>query len=187
MAITSKEKSFLLALALLAVMLLLVVFMVAYQGKSSGEVGSTQASLSEDEVIFKADISKTPLPPDLEWLTNDSDPVFSAPETEKGGTLRLGVRSFPLTFRVVGPDSSTEFRSAILGNQLSLIGLHPNTMNIIPELATHWAYGKDKKTMYFRLNKAARWSDGVSVTAHDFAYPIEFMRSKHIVAPWYNN
>ena len=41
--------------------------------------------------------------------------------------------------------------------------------------------------MYFRLNKAARWSDGVSVTAHDFAYTLEFMRSKHIVAPWYNN
>jgi len=187
MAITSKEKIILLSLALITVMLLLVVFMVAYQGTSSGEVGSAQASLTKDEVIFKADFSKTPLPSDLEWLTNDSDPVFSAPEIEKGGTFRLAIKSFPLTFRTVGPDSSTEFRGAILGNHLSQIGLHPNTMNIIPELATHWAYGNDKKTMYFRLNKAARWSDGMSVTAHDFAYTIEFMRSKHIVAPWYNN
>jgi microcin C transport system substrate-binding protein len=187
MAITSKLKSFFLSFALLTVMLLLVVFMVAYQGKSSGEIESTQANLAKNEVIFKAKISRTPLPSDLEWLTNDSDPVFSAPETEKGGTFRIGERSFPLTFRTVGPDSNSEFRGAILGNHLSLTGLHPNTMNIIPELATHWAFGKDKKTMYFRLNKAARWSDGVSVTAHDFAYTIEFMRSKHIVAPWYNN
>jgi microcin C transport system substrate-binding protein len=87
----------------------------------------------------------------------------------------------------VGPDSNSSFRSAILGNQLSLTGLHPNTLNIVPELASHWAFGKDKKTMYFKLNEKARWSDGVPVTAHDFAYTLVFMRSKHIVAPWYNN
>ena len=92
-----------------------------------------------------------------------------------------------MTFRVVGPDSNGSFRSAILDNHLSLIGIHPNTLNIIPELATHWAFGKDKKTMYFRLNKKARWSDGVPVTAKDFAFTLEFMRSKHIVAPWYND
>jgi microcin C transport system substrate-binding protein len=41
--------------------------------------------------------------------------------------------------------------------------------------------------MYFKLNKNARWSDGKPVTAHDFAYTLEFMRSKYIVAPWYND
>ena len=65
MAILSNKKPVLLALALLAVMLLLVLFMVTYQSKSSGEVGSTQAVLAEDEVVFKADISKTPLLPIL--------------------------------------------------------------------------------------------------------------------------
>jgi len=187
MALTSKEKTFLLALALFAVMLLLIVFMVAYQGKNSGEVGSTQANLAEDEVIFKADISKTQLPADLQWLTNDLDPVYASPESKKGGVLNSWVLSFPLTFRAVGPDSNSSFRSAILGNQLSLIGIHPNTENIVPELSSQWAYGKDKKTMYFKLNKIARWSDGTPVTAHDFAYTLEFMRSKHIIAPWYND
>ncbi len=95
--------------------------------------------------------------------------------------------TFPMTFRVVGPDSNNSFRSAILGNQLDLIGIHPNTENIVPELATHWAFDKDKKTMYFKLNKKARWSDGKPVTADDFAYTLEFMRSKHIIAPWYND
>ena len=72
-------------------------------------------------------------------------------------------------------------------NQLGLIGLHPNTENIIPEIATHWAFGADKKSMYFKLNPQARWSDGKPVTAQDFAYTIEFMRSEEIVAPWYND
>ncbi|RPH52982.1 MAG: ABC transporter substrate-binding protein [Desulfobacteraceae bacterium] len=127
------------------------------------------------------------LPKDIKWLTNDSDSVFASPEAKRGGTLHASIMSFPMTFRVVGPDSNGSFRSAILDNHLSLIGIHPNTLNIIPELATHWAFGKDKKTMYFRLNRKARWSDGISVTAKDFAYTLEFMRSKHIVAPWYND
>nr|WP_246556404.1 extracellular solute-binding protein [Desulfonema magnum] len=127
------------------------------------------------------------LPKDIEWLTNDSDPVFASPEAKKGGTLHSSIMTFPMTFRVVGPDSNNSFRSAILDNQLDLIGIHPNTENIIPELATHWAFDKDKKTMYFKLNKDARWSDGKAVTADDFAYTLEFMRSKHIIAPWYND
>jgi microcin C transport system substrate-binding protein len=92
-----------------------------------------------------------------------------------------------MTFRVVGPDSNGSFRSAILDNQLSLINIHPNTKNIIPELATHWAFDPDKKTMYFKLDPDARWSDGRPVTGWDFAYTLTFMRSEHIIAPWYND
>lgn len=127
------------------------------------------------------------LPDNIEWLTNTSDPVFSSSDAKKGGTFHLTVLTFPPTFRVVGPDSNSSFRSAILDNHMNLIGIHPNTENIIPELATHWAFGKDKKTMYFKLDKNARWSDGHPVTAEDFAFTLEFMRSKHIVAPWYND
>jgi microcin C transport system substrate-binding protein len=127
------------------------------------------------------------LPPDIEWLTNDTDAVFASKDSQKGGTFRDAISSFPLTFRVVGPDSNSPFRSAILGNQLSLTSIHPNTENILPAIATHWAFGKDKKTMYFKINPKARWSDGNPVTADDFVYTLEFMRSKYIVAPWYND
>jgi len=139
-------------------------------------------------VFFQAAAFAAPeLPKDIEWLTNDSDPVFGSDEAKKGGTFHTSILSFPMTFRVVGPDSNSNFRSAILDNQLSLIGIHPNTENITPELATHWAFDKDKKTMYFKLNKDARWSDGKPVVADDFVYTLEFMRSKHIIAPWYND
>ena len=127
------------------------------------------------------------LPENIKWLTNDSDPVYSSPAATKGGTFRMSIESFPLTLRLVGPDSNSSFAGVLRSLQLSLIEIHPNTENIIPSLATHWAYGQDKKTMYFKLNPAARWSDGQPVTADDFAYTLEFMRSKYIVAPWYND
>ena len=130
---------------------------------------------------------KEKLPDGIQWLTNDSDPVYSSPDAAKGGTFREALLSFPATFRLVGPDSNNSFAAVLRGNQMGLIGIHPNTENIIPEIATHWAFGEDKKTMYFKLNPNARWSDGEPVTADDFAYTLEFMRSKFIVAPWYND
>ena len=184
---TIPDKKILAAvLGLLALMILPVSLLVSYLDKGTVATLSISGGVDESE-IFKAGISKTPLPDDLKWLTNHTDPTYASPEASKGGTFRIAIASFPLTFRTVGPDSNTSFRSAILGNQLSLIGIHPNTDTIVPELATHWAFGKDKKTMYFKLNPNARWSDGIPVTAHDFAYTLEFMRSKHIIAPWYNN
>ncbi len=127
------------------------------------------------------------LPDNIAWQTNATDPVFSSPRALKGGTVRFALFSFPMTFRVVGPDSNGSFRSAILDNQLSLINIHPNTGKIIPELATHWAFDDDKKTMYFKLDPDARWSDGQPVTARDYLYTLTFMRSEHIIAPWYND
>lgn len=137
--------------------------------------------------IFTAPISNEKLPEDLVWLTNESDPEFASTDAKKGGTLHYFLDSFPNTFRIVGPDSNHSTRGYILDNQYDLISFQPNTLNIIPCIATHWAFGKDNKTMYFKLNKNVKWSDGKQVTAHDFAYTIEFMRSKHIVAPWYND
>lgn len=126
------------------------------------------------------------LPADIRWLTNDSDPTFTDPQAQKGGTLRTFDLSFPLTLRTVGPDSNDSFRSSLLGNQTELTYLHPNTRRPIPGVATHWAYGKDQKTVYYKLHPKAVWSDGVPVTSMDFAFALEFFLSKHIVAPWYN-
>ncbi len=131
--------------------------------------------------------SANTLPANLKWLTNDTDPTFADPKAQKGGKLRTGILSFPPTLRTVGPDSNSGFRSYILSNQMGLVNRHPNTDKVVRELATHWAYGDDKKSMYFKIDPNARWSDGKPVTADDFEYTLEFMRSKHIVAPWYND
>ena len=144
------------------------------------------AASNSVEAVQKEEITGV-LPDKITWLTNESDPVFSSGKAQKGGIFHSAITSFPMTFRVVGPDSNGSFRSVILDNQLSLINRHPNTGHILPELATHWAFGEDKKTMYFKLDKAARWSDGRPVTARDYVYTLDFMRSDHIIAPWYND
>ncbi len=152
-------------------------------------VGSKKSEKNENERALNLKNLQTSftLPEGVEWLTNETDPIFASPKAVKGGILRSAILSFPMTFRTVGPDSNGSFCSTIRDNQLSLINLHPDTGNIIPELATHWAFDPDKKTMYFKLNRKVRWSDGVPVTAKDYAYTLEFMRSEHIMAPWYND
>ena len=169
-----------------------LVFLFALTGCTSQEQAVDSRETPTSKTVVEQAVPELPknlpkLPPGLEWLTNDSDPVFSSDKARKGGMYRAALGSFPMTFRVVGPDANGSFRSAILDNQLSLINIHPNTRNILPELATHWAFGADKKTMFFKLNPRARWSDGVPVTARDYAYTLEFMRSEHIIAPWYND
>ncbi|MCG8335538.1 MAG: extracellular solute-binding protein [Proteobacteria bacterium] len=129
------------------------------------------------------------LPEGTVWTTNNKAPVFASPEARKGGSYNTFILSFPLTLRQVGPDSNGSFRSYLDDNQFHLLygPNHPNTDEILPELATHWAFADDHKTMYFKLDKRARWSDGKPVTADDYLFALEFFRSKNIVSPWHNN
>jgi microcin C transport system substrate-binding protein len=168
----------------------LLLLLVAGCGGDDSSGPAPETAVDKAAAVAKSPAKPQPrekLPEGIVWQTNDTDPIFASAEAVRGGTLREALLSFPLTFRTVGPDSNSSFRSAILDNQFSLVGIHPNTEKIIPELATHWAFDPDRRTMYFKLDRRARWSDGQPVTADDFAYTLEFMRSKHIVAPWYND
>lgn len=172
----------------------LVIVMILIMAGCGGDPGTNSQEATEETPAGTNDSPAgdtrritDPLPEGIVWLTNDTDPVFSSPEAVKGGNLNAAILSFPMTFRTVGPDSNGSFRSAILDNHLSLISIHPDTGNILPELATHWAFDSDRKTMYFKLNPAARWSDGKPVSAWDYKYTLTFMRSEHIIAPWYND
>ncbi len=127
------------------------------------------------------------LPTDLVWQTNLDDEVFADSNAKRGGTFYTSITSFPLTFRRLGPDSNGAFAGMLRPGHLGLIGRHPNTLKPIPLLATHWAIASDGKSVYYRLDPTAKWSDGKPVTAEDFLFTIEIMRSPHIVAPWYND
>lgn len=127
------------------------------------------------------------LPENLQWQTNNHDPIFASPKAQRGGMYRRFITTFPLTLRLVGPDSNGSFASYMRANNLGLVNIHPNTLQPIPELATHWAFGADGHSIYYKLDPKARWSDGNPVTADDYLFAIEFMRSKYILAPWYSN
>lgn len=126
------------------------------------------------------------LPTDLNWQTNWDAPLFASEEAKFGGTYRTYMASFPQTLRSVGPDSNSGLRGWFADDVPNLVSLHPDTLEWIPDLANEWAFGDDNKTIYFKLNPKAKWSDGKPVTADDFVFMLQFYRSEDIVDPWYN-
>ena len=158
--------------------------------KKSETISSDKAQ--ENPITAKDSDQKTKktkfkLPDGLKWLTNDYDPEDADLNAVKGGIYRSYLKSYPPTFRQVGPNSNSGFRSFLDIFSLELTGINLNTLNRYPSLATHWSFAGDNKTVYFKLNKKAMWSDAKPVTADDYLFTMEFMRSKHIVAPSYNN
>ena len=127
------------------------------------------------------------LPKGLRWQSNQTEPIYASPKAKQGGTVTLFMRTFPLTIRSVGPDISIAFRAYLSDNNWPLVAIHPNTKKIISLLAESWAFGKDKRSMFFKIHPKAKWSDGVPVTVDDFLFMVEMMKSKHIVDPFAND
>ena len=128
------------------------------------------------------------LPDSLSWQNGSELPDIGSPEAIKGGTQYSNLQDFPRTMRLVGPDSNGSFRPYLQDYiSMSLAHRHPDKYDFYPGLAESWAVDKDNKTVYIKLNPAARWSDGEPVTTDDFTFMFFFMQSSYIVAPWYNN
>ncbi len=131
-------------------------------------------------VEAKEDLSK------IDWQTNDSDPPFSAKEAKRGGTWYDHMSTYPLTFRLYGPNSNGSFAGWLRPNCfLGLVERHPNTLNFFPVLATHWAVMKDQKTVYYKLDPDVRFNDGHPVTSEDYVFAYHMMLSPHLKAPFY--
>ena len=128
------------------------------------------------------------LPDGIVWETNNDNPLIGSPDAIRGGALNYMIGAYPLTFRLMGPNSNDAFAAwnrafAMLG----LVGRHPVTDNFIPVLATHWSIQDDQRTIYFRLDPDARFSDGEPVTADDYVFTLRMMQSEHIIDPFYNS
>ncbi len=133
---------------------------------------------------------KTPadLPADLEWEDNAHLPEMGSPEAIKGGTQYGALQDFPRTMRTLGPDSNGGFRALIWDDpEMRIAFRHQDAFEFIPGLAKEWAVGDDKRTVYVRLDPAARFSDGEPVTTDDFFFMFWFYQSPYVTAPWYNN
>jgi microcin C transport system substrate-binding protein len=128
------------------------------------------------------------LPSDLVWNDGADVPELGDPAATKGGTYFYSIPDFPRTLRFLGPDASGAFRSYILdSNALALAAQHPDTFQWFPQLATHWAFGADGRTVYFRLDPDARFSDGVPVRADDYLFCFYFMRCDYTADLWYQD
>ncbi|EAQ65783.1 ABC-type dipeptide transport system, periplasmic component [Marinomonas sp. MED121] len=129
----------------------------------------------------------TTLPANLNWTSGPDAPLFADKNAKQGGVYNLRLSTFPLTFRTIGPDSNGSFRPFLLDGQPGLLQMHPNTREYLPSLATEWAFDDDQKTVYFKLDKTARWSDGADISSADFEFLFDYMRSDNAKAPWYKD
>ena len=119
------------------------------------------------------------LPDDIVWETNLDDPPIGSEEAIRGGTINLALGSYPLTFRLMGPNSNDSFAgwNRAFTWDFTLVRRHPVTGRYMPKMATHWSVQDDQRTIYFRLDPDARWSDGEPITADDYVFTLEMMRS----------
>jgi microcin C transport system substrate-binding protein len=133
---------------------------------------------------------KTPadLPADLKWERGEGLPEMGDPAAKKGGHFQDFTSSFPATLRTIGEGAGSEFRSYHHDNiTLTLVQRHLNADAWVPALAEAWAFSPDKKTIYYKLDPAATYSDGQPVRVEDFFMTFFVMLSQHIQDPWYND
>lgn len=157
------------------------------QGGAGGAPGATAAAVGASAPSAAA--APVTLPAGIVWETNEDDPPIGSAQAIRGGTLRDSIGAYPLTLRLMGPNSNDAFAG---WNRLStfdfgLVRRHPVSDRFMPWMATHWSIQPDQRTIYFKLDPDARWSDGKPVTASDYAFTLEMMRSEHIVDPFYNS
>jgi microcin C transport system substrate-binding protein len=118
------------------------------------------------------------------WETNTDFDLIGDPHAIKGGVFRDYVQDFPGTLRLEGPESNSQFNYGVVALAYeSLLGVHPTTLDYIPNLATHWQISPDKMTYRFRINPNARFSDGVPVTSDDVVATYDFIMDKTLQAP----
>jgi microcin C transport system substrate-binding protein len=126
------------------------------------------------------------IPDGLVWMDGMDQPEIGDPAAKKGGVFRRFIPTFPPTIRPFGDNSNNSFRGDLYDYiDLPLVSLHPETMKEIPGLAREWALSADGRTVYFRLDPEARYSDGVPVRAKDFLTGIYLKISDHIVNPYH--
>ena len=173
----------------------LAFLLVACGGSEQDSSVDSNADISADvQAFYAADPEKysfktlADLPQDLVWQSGEGLSDIGSPNAKKGGTQYEYMADFPATLRVNGPDANGEFRRWILDyTSVTLAHRHPNDFDFYPGIATEWAVDLPNKTVYARLNPAARFTDGEPITADDFMFTFYFMLSPYINSPWYAN
>jgi len=160
----------------------------AESAESAPDVTAEMQAFYDDNPEFFSFKTPADLPDGLVWEDGQNLPDLGSPEAKKGGTFSYYVNDFPRTLRRVGPDANGPFRGWINDFMIpSLANRHPNEGKYYSALASKWSISPQDRTVYFKLDKTATWSDGVPITADDYMFMFFFFRSPHIVAPWYNN
>lgn len=164
------------------------------EGDARTTLESRAATLRLDEEKWKFRIGlgdylkigkPSDVPQDLVWKNGMDQPELGDPAAKKGGVFRRYIPSFPPTIRPIGSNSNNSFRGDLYDYiDMPLVTLHPKTMEMIPGIAREWATSEDGRTIYFRIDPEARYSDGEPVLAKDFLITVYIQVSDNIVNPY---
>jgi microcin C transport system substrate-binding protein len=122
--------------------------------------------------------------PAIQWETSNSPNNWGDPQATAGGTLNLPLLTAPSTLRRSGPGTPEPATHILNDLQLPLMWHNPASNDWIPLLASHWHMDKSHHRIYFRLDKDARWSDGVTVTTRDIEFTLSFFDNPANQTPW---
>lgn len=130
-------------------------------------------ALSDEEVAKKYGGTVTPeegqkLIAEVKWTTR-TDPGIGSPEAKKGGKIRMGQQNYPATLRYFGKNGNSvtaRFMHFFMTHE-TLLNLHPDSLEFVTGIAKEWSISEDKLTFHFRIDEAAKFSDGKPITAYD--------------------
>ncbi|MCQ2371444.1 MAG: ABC transporter substrate-binding protein [Akkermansia sp.] len=107
-------------------------------------------------------------PPGLCWQDAAGEEEPGDPAARKGGTVRLSnAGPYPANFLHFGSTMPQFFHANLFGNlEIRLVERHPASGASIPGTARQWAVAGN--TVFFRLNPAARYSNGRPLRAADY-------------------
>ncbi len=96
------------------------------------------------------------------------------PDATKGGTLTIGVGQ---TFKDLDPRVSNSAYDAYVYGEVfdDLIGLNPDTLKPIPQIAKSWEVAEDGSSTTFFLNEGIKFHNGEDLTAEDVAYTFNWI------------
>lgn len=118
----------------------------------------------------------TPAAPAVDVPDGDFS-LLGDPHALKGGTYVYWTNSFPTHLNYYGPERdytlATTYAPAMFN---PLISIHPNTLELTPEIASSWEVSGDQKTIVFHLDPDAKWSDGMPITTKDVVATLELIR-----------
>lgn len=129
--------------------------------------------------------SESDVPSDLVWQDGAEVIEKGDSRAKKGGVFHEFITSFPATVRPVGPNANNSFRGKLHDEiSIGLLGYDDIEKKFHPALASEWAYGEDGKTMFYKIDPNATFSDGVSVNSQDFLTELYIRLSDNITAPY---
>jgi microcin C transport system substrate-binding protein len=127
------------------------------------------------------------VPADLHWEDGMGEPEIGDEQAKKGGHFNDSMSSFPPTLRILGENANSSFRGHHYDDvEMALVGLHPDTGRLIPAVAKQWAVAPGNRTVFFRIDPAARFSDGQPIEADDFFNTFYLQLSEYPKNPFGN-